>query len=387
MPAQAGMMGTQLLVAVLLARSLTVRDRGTVLGALLLIGLGVTLVSGGLTVRAARAARVPEAYGRSMGICIGLYGVATIPILWILAASLPGHHSSVFSLLVLGFGPLGVLSNALASTTAGEGRLFVSVVIQWLPSLTAAVGIGVISLAALKLTVEWALALYLLGTAFAGVMGAVSAARAGVFDTGQRRVSNSLRIFRESLWMTPAAASQLLGLRFDSLLLTYIAGPGALSIYAAANSMVSPMQIPVSAGRGRIIARGEKTLKAPRSTFYLSSVWLLLSGAAVLLASPLISLLFGHDYAQATLILPALVLAGALQFVRDVMANTLLGAGFAKGVSGLEVLLAGSSLPIYLVMIHWQSYLGAALASSMVYSMGVAAFYWLIRRRPQIGRI
>lgn len=384
-PAQAAMLATQLLVAILLARLLSVHDRGMVLGALLLIGLGVTATSGGLTLRAARAAANCEGYGRGMAMVLTLYATVTLGLLALLSTTLPSQEDLIFGLLMIAFGPLGVLTNCLSSTAAGEGRLLTSVLIQWLPSLTAALGICMFILLRLPLSVEIALSLYLSGNALAAVVGAFNAYRSGVFNTTARSVSSFGQILRESLLMSPAAISQLLGLRLDSLLLTYISGPAALSIYAAANSMASPIQMPVAAARGRIIARGRKTLSDPMPLAKMSVAWILLCITLVLLAAPLVVRLFGPDYAVALTVLPVLALAGGLQLVRDVMASSLLGVGEAKRVSIVEVVLAIISLPIYLSMIAWNSYMGAAIASCVVYAMAGIVFLNLIRNRTSGG--
>lgn len=385
---QASTIATQIIVGIGLARSMSVADRGSVIAALLITGLSVSLLAGGLSAATAQAASLGESLGNRFVATVLTIACVSGPVTALVVNLTPGVAEATWVWQLLVLGPLGVLGTCGSAVASGTGRFLTAATIQFAPPVTALVALIALELLG-RTTTHAVVSGYVAGNALAVLLTIVSL-RANIvrlYTSSSESPQRFKRFVRQAAWMHPSSVSQLIGLRADTVMLAFMGGPSALSRYNVATSYSSALQLPNILLRGRMIARGPQTLDNPARITRSIGLWLGVGGSALLMALPIIPVVYGEHYNSAMRIAAILIVAGILLFIRDIQANTLMGAGYAKHVALIEGALALTSIPVYGFAIYFDGAEGAAIGSIAVYGSGVALFWMRIRmaRHNRVG--
>lgn len=184
-----------------------------------------------------------------------------------------------------------------------------------------------------------------------------------VVDPAHRRL-----VRREGLSLFPAALSNMAMLRVDRLVIPALASTAALGHYTAVATMTELLAWPVRAyadsrlGRWRA-SHNDGGLKAtPIVVFvalYVLVVVPLVAGGLYLLIEPL----FGHEYADAKVVVLPLVVAAGLYAVSRISLGLLIAKGHGGLVSAAEITGFLVSFAVYVALIPRLGILGAAYGS------------------------
>ncbi|GAA4950874.1 lipopolysaccharide biosynthesis protein [Actinoplanes utahensis] len=182
-------------------------------------------------------------------------------------------------------------------------------------------------------------------------------------DPAQNRL-----VRREGLSLFPAALSNMAMLRVDRLVIPALASTAALGHYTSVATMTELLAWPVRAyadsrlGRWRATHRDGTLKAAPIVTavaVYALVVVPLAAGGLYLLIEPL----FGHEYADAKVIVVPLVVAAGLYAVSRVSLGLLIAKGHGGLVSAAEITGFLVSFVAYVLLIPKMNILGAAYGS------------------------
>lgn len=365
---------TQLLVGVIMARVLSVDGRGRVITALLIVGIALAALTAGLYPSLSRAAGSQTPLGRPLLFI--LLGVALSAALACQAGAVAVGLAHGWRWEFLALGPLGLMGGASAAVCAGAGRLIWSALIAWAPSLTALTMLGVALWYGFSLNDETMLRYYVLGNAV-GLLLSIPGWMliAGGLAQGRPGSTENFRAFLgQAAWLHPAVFAQLLSLRLDVLLLSIIKGPGEVSIYNAAMSFASPLQLPLLALKGRVIGTALAIVQHPRRVLKLSAAWIAAGAIGLACSLPLVTVVFGDAYAAARPLAAGLLLAGSFLYGRDLLAAVLMGHGRGRQVAVTEAIVLGVAAPVYLGSVYAWGSAGAVIASCSVYAVGCAMY-------------
>ncbi|GGN23710.1 O-antigen/teichoic acid export membrane protein [Actinoplanes campanulatus] len=176
------------------------------------------------------------------------------------------------------------------------------------------------------------------------------------------------QVRREGLALFPAALSNMAMLRVDRLVIPALASTAALGHYASVATMTELLAWPVRAyadsrlGRWRASHR-EGTLRTAPILLAVGAYALvvvpIVAGGLYLLIEPL----FGHDYADAKVVVLPLVVAAGLYAVSRVSLGLLIAKGHGGLVSAAEIIGFVVSFAAYLLLIPRLGILGAAYGS------------------------
>ncbi|MEV0902115.1 NAD(P)H-quinone oxidoreductase [Actinoplanes sp. NPDC049802] len=176
------------------------------------------------------------------------------------------------------------------------------------------------------------------------------------------------QVRREGLALFPAALSNMAMLRVDRLVIPVLASTAALGHYASVATMTELLAWPVRAyadsrlGRWRASYR-EGTLRTAPILLAVGAYALVVvpvvAGGLYLLIEPL----FGHEYADAKVIVLPLVVAAGLYAVSRVSLGLLIAKGRGGLVSAAEITGFVVSFAAYVVLIPRLGILGAAYGS------------------------
>ncbi|MBO3736898.1 NAD(P)H-quinone oxidoreductase [Actinoplanes sp. NEAU-H7] len=176
------------------------------------------------------------------------------------------------------------------------------------------------------------------------------------------------QVRREGLALFPAALSNMAMLRVDRLVIPALASTAALGHYASVATMTELLAWPVRAyadsrlGRWRASHR-EGTLRTAPILLAVGAYALVVvpvvAGGLYLLIEPL----FGHDYADAKVVVLPLVVAAGLYAVSRVSLGLLIAKGHGGLVSAAEITGFVVSFAAYLLLIPRLGILGAAYGS------------------------
>ncbi|GGN70963.1 hypothetical protein GCM10010112_37940 [Actinoplanes lobatus] len=364
--------GVAMAANILMVRSLSPTHRGEVALMLqvvylatqvLLMGTERSFVAAYHNVAPAPAVR---AYARLLAVpCLVFLAGAVI---WHLAAPNRLTPSGVIVAMLAVFALIEAASLATRSIAIAVGRVrdfLVARILEALLLLAMLIGLYVGGAARPEL---WFLA-YL----FAGATPTVVymliwtrlpvTAAATPLDPGVNR-----QVRREGLALFPAALSNMAMLRVDRLVIPALASTAALGHYASVATMTELLAWPVRAyadsrlGRWRASHR-EGTLR--------TAPILLAVGAYALVVVPvvagglhlLIEPLFGHDYADAKVVVLPLVVAAGLYAVSRVSLGLLIAKGHGGLVSAAEIIGFVVSFAAYILLIPRLGILGAAYGS------------------------
>ncbi|MDI6097295.1 NAD(P)H-quinone oxidoreductase [Actinoplanes sp. NEAU-A12] len=176
------------------------------------------------------------------------------------------------------------------------------------------------------------------------------------------------QVRREGLSLFPAALSNMAMLRVDRLVIPALASTAALGHYTAVATMTELLAWPVRAyadsrlGRWRA-SHNDGGLKASPilvvAAVYVLVVVPLVAGGLYLLVEPL----FGHEYADAKVVVLPLVVAAGLYAVSRISLGLLIAKGHGGLVSAAEITGFVVSFAVYLLLIPRLGILGAAYGS------------------------
>jgi O-antigen/teichoic acid export membrane protein len=178
----------------------------------------------------------------------------------------------------------------------------------------------------------------------------------------------------------------LLNLRLDFMILSLMAGPAVLGIYAIASKYAEFLKIPGVALTYVLYpaySRLAPAASAAKARVQMRSAGFLVAGAAVplwFLAGPLIPAIYGSDFHSAVVPARIIVLGLVLEGVAGVITAFLYGIGrpgqnsWAMG-AGLAV-----TVVLDLTLIPHFGATGAAVASAVAYISSTLALIWLFRR-------
>jgi O-antigen/teichoic acid export membrane protein len=188
-------------------------------------------------------------------------------------------------------------------------------------------------------------------------------AGAAPVDPAQNRL-----VRREGLSLFPAALSNMAMLRVDRLVIPALASTAALGHYTSVATMTELLAWPVRAyadsrlGRWRA-SHNDGGLKATPilviAALYVLVVVPLVAGGLYLLIEPL----FGHEYADAKVVVLPLVVAAGLYAVSRISLGLLIAKGRGGLVSAAEITGFVVSFAVYVALIPRLGILGAAYGS------------------------
>jgi O-antigen/teichoic acid export membrane protein len=178
----------------------------------------------------------------------------------------------------------------------------------------------------------------------------------------------------------------LLNLRLDFILLSVMAGPAVLGVYAVASKMAELLKLPGMALTYVLYpqyARMGPEAATARARALMPKATALTAGAAlplVPLAAVLIPLLYGADFRAA--VLPAQIIAIGLAL--DGLGGVITGYLYGVGRPGLNSWAMGVGLAVTigldLALIPSHGAIGAAIASAAAYLISTAALVWFYLR-------
>ncbi|WP_430782652.1 lipopolysaccharide biosynthesis protein [Actinoplanes sp. G11-F43] len=196
------------------------------------------------------------------------------------------------------------------------------------------------------------------------------------------------RVRREGLSLFPAAISNMAMLRVDRLVIPALASTAALGHYTAVATMTELLAWPIRAyadsrlGRWRASHNDGALRAGPIVVFaalYVLVVVPLVAGGLYLLIEPL----FGHEYADAKVVVLPLVVAAGLYAVSRVSLGLLIAKGHGGLVSAAEIAGFVVSFAAYVLLIPKMGILGAAYGSLAGY--GACLVFSMVASR-MVGR-
>ncbi|GIE75253.1 hypothetical protein Aph02nite_12030 [Actinoplanes philippinensis] len=216
---------------------------------------------------------------------------------------------------------------------------------------------------------EWWFLAYLIAGATPTVVYLVIWLRLPVVaDAGPVRPEQNRQVRREGLALFPAALSNMAMLRVDRLVIPALASTAALGHYTSVATMTELLAWPIRAyadsrlGRWRASHNDGALRAAPiiaAAAVYVLVVVPLVAGGLYLLIEPL----FGHEYADAKVIVLPLVAAAGLYAVSRISLGLLIAKGHGGLVSAAEIAGFVVSFAAYLLLIPRLGILGAAYGS------------------------
>ncbi|MEU4162802.1 NAD(P)H-quinone oxidoreductase [Actinoplanes sp. NPDC026670] len=357
---------------ILMVRSLSPANRGEVAlllqvvylaTQLLLLGTERSFVAAYHNVSPAPAVR---AYARLLAVpCLLFLGGAVI---WQIAA--PAHLTPgpLIVAMLAWFALIEATSLATRSIAIAVGRVrdfLLARVIEALLLFTMLVGLYVGHASHPE---WWFLAYLIAGATPTIVYLAIWLRLPVVADAGPVRPEQNRQVRREGLSLFPAALSNMAMLRVDRLVIPALASTAALGHYTSVATMTELLAWPIRAyadsrlGKWRA-SHNEGGLRAApivaAAAVYVLVVVPLVAGGLYLLIEPL----FGHEYADAKVIVLPLVAAAGLYAVSRISLGLLIAKGHGGLVSAAEIAGFVVSFAAYLLLIPKLGILGAAYGS------------------------
>lgn len=278
--------------------------------------------------------------------------------------------------------------NVSAQAFQGFQRLTMTSFLLVLPNLTRLLALLV--LIAIKKPTPMDLGyLYLVSTGVAFAVGAYLVGRElGKAAYGGRVLDGEVR---EGLYFSVALCSQSIFNDIDKTMLTRLATLEAAGIYAAAYRLIDVAFIPIrsliSASYARFFQSGAQgmrgTVALVGKLLPVAAGYGLAASLALYLSAPLLPLVFGREFAEATNALRWLALLPFLKVLHYFPANALTGAGFQglRTACLVATALFNVSLNLWLVPTYsWKGSAWASLASDGLYAVVIwVAVLWKLR--------
>ena len=394
---QGGMLLLGTLAGILTARLLGPGGKGELTTAIIIAGVLSLLTELGLRAAVIRTIAAGQAnWKEGVATMMVLYGLVCLLVLPAAAYILTTCHQHLFPTI-----PLHVMFIALLGVPIGlvEGSLTCALIGQQrMPEVS---GIWVLEKAGVVCGLVTLVGMVRFGVAGA-VVAQVSGGLLGIaaalwllsrLPSGPPRMRTDLMgglLKFGSVWYGRNLATSL-NYRLDALLVFCFQGAYAAGLYAVAVSLAELLQyLPNSidavlfpdVSQGALIAVEERTIRLSRLTVLITATGGLLLG---LLGYPIMRLLFGvaftAGYPALLLLLPGMLVLGQSK----VIFSEMLGRGYARypALASWISLLVTVALD-FLLIPRW-GILGAALASTLAYTVSAAAGAWYYRRLTGIG--
>lgn len=182
-------------------------------------------------------------------------------------------------------------------------------------------------------------------------------------------------------------ATQMFSLRADVFFLNLFAGPAVVGVYSVATNLAEKIWLlsaPLSSAVYSLIAGSERK-DAARLTITTSRASVVIEGLSALgllvLSIPLVPIIYGQQFASATIYL-AVLLPGTVALAVGGAFYTYYVAQLGRPAvtSALAVASAAVSAVLYVVLIPRIGALGASIGSTVSYSVSLIAFAYLFPR-------
>jgi O-antigen/teichoic acid export membrane protein len=398
-----------LFASTLIARDLEPADYGRYAYLVWLSGVLVMLMNNGLTSSAIRF--ISECLGRrephsarathhwfhrrqlvSIVVALLVFACATP---WLAPA---GWHANVvlFVLIAVAASAAKAWYIFAISVAKGHGRFTLeATTMAWL-ALAGAALVGVLYLRGSGLHAY--LALFVLISIAHAVLASTLMARAGISRSHQPCGDELLARVRPHLYWTMvlAFAAALSNKSVETLLLNRHAGAEAVAFFTIGAALarggvevltsgLTTILMPTMAhafGAGGIDAVNRIAAHAMR---YYQFVGLLLAGVGVFWAEPLIAIMYGASYGQATLVLQVMLVAGGLTLTQGALGALLSTTDHQRLRAGVALLSVAVSVGAAVVLVPAHGLLGAVAAhassSVIITIVGVVGAVVLLRVR------
>jgi len=195
------------------------------------------------------------------------------------------------------------------------------------------------------------------------------------------------------MWRNIASgAGWLVSTQLDLLVLTLAFAPTQVGIYAVAVSF-GALIVPIAASAGlvvltRVAAGGEAALRGALVAALASAVAIAGAFAVVVaIAAPqLVEMLFGREFLGSVTPLRILMVGSIALSVSSVLANALRGLGHPLEPARGELAGAVSTLMLLPLLLPLLGITGAAIASTLSYTIVAGTMAWSVRRRVRAAR-
>lgn len=300
-------------------------------------------------------------------------------------------YLAVGSLFLLSTTMLGLLRKILQGFESIKPAAVLSI-IQSLGKFVFAIGLTVTSFGAIG-----ALTGYFLGSLIASIIGVFfiyfqyyRPLTQGVsVEPGLRR-----RIVEYAVPVTASEAAGTLSGRIDTILIGFFLNPVAVSYYTIANQVVTMIQSPVSA-LGFTLAPtfgAEKSSGSPDTAariyeeafIHLMMLYLPASIGLILIAEPLIELVFGRNYLGAVSVLQVFGLYAVVQANLLISAKGLDFLGRARARAIVKSVTSISNVGLNFVLIPMIGVVGAAIATVVTSSIYAVSNIVIIHNELQL---
>lgn len=208
---------------------------------------------------------------------------------------------------------------------------------------------------------------------------------ASTIESGLRR-----RIGEYTVPLTATSTANVLDKRIDAVLVGFFLTPVAVSYYVISKQFVEFLETPVSAlgftlspsfgaqkGGGDIERAARIYEKALTHSLLL---YIPAAAGIVLVAEPMIELVFGGDYRGAVPVLQVLSLYVVLQSITKITSNALDFLGRAKARAVVKGVTAVLNVCLNVLLIPLIGVVGAAIATVVTYSMYTGANVYIIHQ-------
>ena len=301
-------------------------------------------------------------------------------------------------LLVIGAGYI-----VFGTLRSSVGRLFQAVNrVDWSGRLTALSGvsrlIGAVLLVLAGFGAVGALAGYVVGFAITAAVGGVVFYRSQYTSfpsTDEMLPGLRRRILEYSVPLTATRGANVLDKRIDTVLVGMFIGPAAVGFYTIAKQVSQFASIPAeSLGYTISPAIGEQSAKQNRSRarqVYESSlqhVVLLYVPAMVgliLVADPVVSTVFGPEYAGAAPVLQVLAGFMLVNAVNKVTSDGLDFLGRARERAIVKTVTSVANFLLNLLLIPWLGVVGAAVATVLTYTVYTTTNVYIIHTELELN--
>jgi len=391
--------GIQALYFILIARALGAREYGAYVGVVALVGVAAPfagLGSGNLLIK--HVARAPDTFRAHWGKAIGatlltgtiLLAVVTLGAKVLLPNSIPPRLVMLVAASDLLFSRLLDVS---AQAYQGLQRLDRTAQVQLLlsPVRLVAAGVLVVTTAA-PTALDWGLYYFLSSVLGCGAAVVLVSRELGapVFDL--RHLASELR---EGTFFSVSLSTQTIYNDIDKTMLTRLGTLEAAGVYGAAYRVIDVAFLPVgsliSASYPRFFQRGlagvEATAGLARRLLRVGASYGVLAAIALYASAPLLPMLLGDQYTDASAAIRWLALLPLLKSIHYFGADALTGAGYQGVRTALQVGIAVVNVALNLWLIPLYSWPGAAAASLLsdgLLAIGVwMAVHRLIRREAR----
>ncbi len=221
--------------------------------------------------------------------------------------------------------------------------------------------------------------------------GTIVAVRRGL-NTRTHARAIRLSEIPEGLLFSTGNSAQAVHNDLDKAMLARFTSLGTAGSYTAGYRVVEAVLLPIeslfTAAYARFFRHGQAGLRASlpfaRRLVAYTSGYALVAAICIFLFAPFLPTVLGPDYAESAQTLRLLMLLPLLRTLHYVAANLLAGAGELRLLSAAQVLVAGFSVVLNLILIPEFAWRGAAWATLTSEAVLAVALWTLVRARTGI---